>query len=227
MTDNIVQRISDELAISYEGSGRKVPESVTIIAASLQDAIGFPDAETVHIIFSKARDIEAIPTQKTLKECWRNYQEEVLKYRKAPEGTKAIGHDSARSAWLPAEDFKRRINLQTAIKNYCEARDDGSYYQYIRCHGTKEAAGGDRKRWEYINPGRVEEFDGPIKEYLRYLYRKYWRELPIAQGYPADAPLNLGLIPPMVDEFKVMIRAEGSYPTETGKGNAVDEDVDF
>lgn len=132
-----------------------------------------------------------------------------------------------RDAWLPAENFKKQINLQNAIKNYCEARDDGSYYQYIRCHGTKEVAGGDKKRWEYINPERAEAFDGPIKEYLRYLYRKYWRELPIAQGYPADAPLNLGLIPPMVDEFKVMIQAEGRYPTETGNGESEAEDVDF
>ena len=79
--NDITTAIQNELAICYEHIGRKAPESLPIISASLQEAIKFSSPEHVHKVFMRAKDIESIPTQKTLKECYRNYSEEVLKYR--------------------------------------------------------------------------------------------------------------------------------------------------
>lgn len=113
-----------------------------------------------------------------------------------------------RAAWLPDSDMKKRINLHEAIKNYCNAVGGDLYFQYCCTHIRTERMAGDNRIIEWKNPDAAFAFDRPIKDYLRYLYRKYWRLLPIANGYPKEAPLNLGLFPPSVDNFKVMLARE-------------------
>ena len=206
--EEIISFVKNELALSYEASGRKSPEAISVIAASLQEAIGFSCCNDVHEVFRRARNIEAIPTQKTLNECYRNYSEEVLKYRAVNAETKMLENKSSRSAWLPDSDMKKRINIHEAIKNYCNAVGGDLYFQYCRAHIRTEKKAGDNRIIEWQNPDAAFAFDGPIKEYLVYLYRKYWRLLPIANGYPKEAPLNLGLIPPSVPNFKVMLARE-------------------
>ena len=194
--NDITKRIRDELAICYEHIGRKAPESLPIIAASLQEAIKFSSPEHVHEIFKRAKDIEAIPTQKTLKECYRNYSEEVLKYRDSGNGTPSIEYRDPCEAWLPKSDVIKRINLNEAIKNYCIACGGKAYSQLCSAVASGKAAHA--------------AFVAPIKAKLRELYTKYWRKCPIANGYPYNAKLNLGLIPPSVEDFRRMFEAENS-----------------
>lgn len=113
-----------------------------------------------------------------------------------------------RSAWLPDSDLKKRINLHEAIKNYCNAVGGDMYFQYCRTHIRVEKKVGENRIIEWQNPEAAFAFDRPIKDYLRYLYHKYWRLIPIAKSYPKDAPLNLGLIPPSVSNFSVMLARE-------------------
>lgn len=113
-----------------------------------------------------------------------------------------------RSAWLPKEDLVKRINLNTAIKNLSAAISDREYQRFCETHRTKSERRGDRDVAVWANPEAAMAFDTPKKEQLRDLYRKYWRLLPVAKGYPADAPLNLGLMPPTVPQFRIMLENE-------------------
>lgn len=113
-----------------------------------------------------------------------------------------------RDAWLPESMTMKIINMYEAIKNYCAAVGDKMYFDYCRVHVRTEESAGERRIIKWQNPDAVAKFDGPIKRYLHYLYGKYWRLLPMAMGYPKDAPLELGLIPPSVPNFKVMLARE-------------------
>ena len=113
-----------------------------------------------------------------------------------------------RSAWLPESMTMKIINMNEAIKNYCAAVSDKMYFDYCRVHVRTEENVGERRIIKWQNPDAVAKFDGPIKRYLKYLYGRYWRLLPMAQGYPKDAPLELGLTPPSVPNFKVMLARE-------------------
>ena len=113
-----------------------------------------------------------------------------------------------RSAWLPESMTMKIINMNEAIKNYCAAVGDKMYFDYCRVHVRTEESAGERRIIKWQNPDAVAKFDGPIKRYLHYLYGKYWRLLPMALGYPKEAPLELGLTPPRVPNFKVMLARE-------------------
>lgn len=205
--ETIIAQIKDELTVCYEHIGRKAPDSLPVVAASIQEAIGFESPEQVHVIFVKAKDIESIPTQKVLKECFRNYGEEVLKYRTATSHA-AIGYDDPREAWLPKEDIRRRINLNMAIRNLCAAISDREYTEFCKANLTTTEKRGDKNVVVLVNRQKAMAFNGPKKDMLRRLYLIYWRMLPIAKGYPADAPLNLGLIPPTTQQFRIMLDHE-------------------
>lgn len=113
-----------------------------------------------------------------------------------------------RSAWLPESMMMKIINMHEAIKNYCAAVSDKMYYDYCRVHARTEEKVGEHRVIKWQNPDAVAKFDTPIKHYLHYLYGRYWRLLPMALGYPKDAPLELGLTPPSVPNFKVMLARE-------------------
>lgn len=109
-----------------------------------------------------------------------------------------------RTAWLP-DDYKRRcMNMMNAIRNLSAAISDAEYVNYCKAHVRHKV--GDR--YEYVNVQKALAFDRPKKKMLEDLYKKYWRMLPVAKGYPADAPLNHGLIPPTVPQFRVMLEHE-------------------
>lgn len=76
--DKVVTAIHEQLALSYAQTGRVVPTNVAIIAASLQDALQFNDAEEVHCTFRRARDMADIPTQRVLKEALTNHRRENM-----------------------------------------------------------------------------------------------------------------------------------------------------
>lgn len=113
-----------------------------------------------------------------------------------------------RSAWLPESMTMKIINMNEAIKNYCAAVSDKMYFDYCRVHVRTEEKVGEHRVIKWQNPDAVAKFDTPIRRYLHYLYGRYWRLLPMAHGYPKDAPLELGLTPPSVPNFKVMLARE-------------------
>jgi hypothetical protein len=102
----------------------------------------------------------------------------------------------------------RKNNMMTAIRNLSAAISDREYSEYCKVHLTRKERRGDKEVPVYVNESAALAFDRPKKAMLEDLYRKYWRMLPVAKGYPADAPLNHGLIPPTVPQFRVMLEHE-------------------
>ena len=75
---DIVNAIHQELVLSYTQSGRVVPSTVDVVATSLQNALKFSDANEVHDVFVRARDMADVPTQKVLKEAITNHRAERM-----------------------------------------------------------------------------------------------------------------------------------------------------
>lgn len=113
-----------------------------------------------------------------------------------------------REAWLPKDQMRRNINMMTAIRNLSAAISDAEYQRYCQVHVTKTEHRGDKEVPVYVNESAALAFDRPKKRMLEDLYKKYWRMLPIAKGYPKDAPLNHGLTPPTVPQFRIMLENE-------------------
>ena len=200
MIEDIVTSVSEELTLAYIQAGKHIDSAnVLIVAKSLCENIPFADSTEVHEAFRRSKDMQDIPTQRTLSEALRNHRAESTPYSStAPQ----LEYRNPREAWLPSDTLHRRINLNTAIRNYCAAVSDSLYKEYCKVHArVKDSVG----RWTFGNPDRVETFEATIKETLRDLYRKYWRKCVCAAGYPENAPYNLGLTPPTVREFKAML----------------------
>ena len=202
MDEKILAEISEQITVAYMQAGKKITgENVAVVAKSIMDSIGFASVEEVRESFRRAKMVQDIPTQRTLAEALANHRaESYTQTSSLPQ----IEHRDPRSAWLPKEDIRKRINLNVAIKNLSAAISDREYQEFCRTHQTTRQ--GDTV--VLATPDAARAFDGPKKEMLRNLYRIYWRMLPIAKGYPADAKLNLGLIPPTVPQFRVMLEHE-------------------
>ena len=203
--ERTVKAIAAELSIAYMAAHRTVPESsLQVIAASIADAVPAITAENAHSVFRRAMQVEAIPTVPTLTDAAKNHMAENYTQTGAP----ALEYKDTRAAWLPA-DYKRRcLNMMTSIRNLSAAISDREYSEYCKVPLTRKERRGDKEVPVYVNESAALAFDRPKKAMLEDLYRKYWRMLPVAKGYPADAPLNHGLIPPTVPQFRVMLEHE-------------------
>lgn len=194
MKEETVKAISAELTKAYLMAHRSVPESsIEIVAASIADAVPAITAQNAHDVFRRAMQSEAIPTVPTLVTAAKNHMAET--YSEA-SGTPSIEYRDPCEAWLPKSIVLKQINLNTAIANYCIACGGNSYANLCSARVRGKEA--------------YEAFTRGIKDTLRNLYTKYWRKCPIANGYPYSAKLNLGLIPPSVEDFRRMFEAENS-----------------
>lgn len=206
MDEKILAEISEQLTVAYMQAGKKLTgENVAVVAKSIMDAIGFASVEDVRESFRRAKMMQDIPTQRTLAEALANHRAET--YSQAPS-LPLIENRDPRAAWLPKSQMMRNINMMTAIKNLSAAISDREYMEYCKVHVTRTERRGDKVVAVYANLEAALAFDRPKKALLEDLYEKYWRLLPMAQGYPKDAPLELGLIPPSVPNFKVMLARE-------------------
>ena len=194
MNEETVKAIAAELTKAYLMAHRTVPaSSLEAVAASIADAVPAITAHNAHDVFRRAMQSEAIPTVPTLVTAAKNHIAET--YSEA-SGTPSIEYRDPCEAWLPKSDIVKRINLNEAIKNYCIACGGNSYANLCSARVRGKEA--------------YEAFTRGIKDTLRNLYTKYWRKCPIANGYPYNAKLNLGLIPPSVEDFRRMFEAENS-----------------
>jgi len=194
MNEETVKAIAAELTKAYLMAHRTVPtSSLEAVAASISDAVPAITAQNAHDVFRRAMQSEAIPTVPTLVTAAKNHIAET--YSEA-SGTPSIEYRDPCEAWLPKSDIVKRINLNEAIKNYCIACGGNSYANLCSARVRGKEA--------------YEAFTRGIKDTLRNLYTKYWRKCPIANGYPYNAKLNLGLIPPSVEDFRRMFEAENS-----------------
>ena len=206
MDEKILAEISEQLTVAYMQAGKKLTgENVAVVAKSIMDAIGFASVEDVRESFRRAKMMQDIPTQRTLADALANHRAETYSQTSS---LPLIENRDPRAAWLPKSQMMRNINMMTAIKNLSAAISDREYMEYCKVHVTKTERRGDKVVAVYANLEAALAFDRPKKAMLEYLYEKYWRLLPIAQGYPKDAPLNHGLIPPSVPNFKVMLARE-------------------
>ena len=194
MNEETVKAIAAELTKAYLMAHRTVPtSSLEAVAASIADAVPAITAQNAHDVFRRAMQTEAIPTVPTLVTAAKNHIAES--YRET-SNTPSIEYRDPCEAWLPKSDIVKRININEAIKNYCIACGGNSYANLCSARARgKEVYGA---------------FTREIKDTLRRLYTKYWRKMPIANGYPASGPISLALIPATVDDFRKMFGYENA-----------------
>lgn len=194
MKEETVKAIAAELTKAYLMAHRSVPESsIEIVAASIADAVPAITAQNAHDVFRRAMQVEAIPTVPTLVTAAKNHMAET--YSEA-SGTPSIEYRDPREAWLPKNPVMRAINENEAVKNYCIACGGNSYANLCSARVRGKEA--------------YSAYTREIKATVKRLYDKYWRKCPIANGYPFNAKLNLGLIPPSVEDFRRMFEAENT-----------------
>jgi hypothetical protein len=200
--EELAAAIVSELTLAYMQAGSHISaDNALQVAKSYCEEMDFRDLTEVHEAFRRAKTVADIPTQRTLSEALKNYRAETLTPK---TGAPALEYKDPRAAWLPADLMRKRINLITAMKNYCAAVSDELYQEYCRVHVHTKVEG----NWKFVNTEKVKEFDAPIKRIIHDLYPKYWRKCSCAVGYPEDAKMNLGLSAPTVLEFKAMIYYE-------------------
>lgn len=206
MEEKILAAITEQLTVAYMQAGKKLTgENVAVVAKSLMDAVGFRSVDEVKDSFRRAKMVQDIPTQRTLADALANHRAETYTQTSS---LPLIENADPRAAWLPKSQMKRNINMMTAIKNLSAAISDREYMEYCKVHVTKTERRGDKEVAVYANLEAALAFDRPKKAMLEDLYMKYWRKCSCAAGYPANAPLNHGLTPPTVPEFKAMLHYE-------------------
>lgn len=206
MDEKILAETSEQITVAYMQAGKKITgENVAVVAKSIMDSIGFASVEEVRESFRRAKMMQDIPTQRTLAEALANHRAETYSQTSS---LPLIENRDQRAAWLPTDMRLRKNNMMTAIRNLSAAISDREYSEYCKVHLTRKEKRGDKEVPVYVNESAALAFDRPKKAMLEDLYKKYWRMLPIAKGYPADAPLNHGLIPPTVPQFRVMLEHE-------------------
>lgn len=194
LEEEIHDAIYKELVLSYTQAGRVVPTTLAVVSKSLTESLKFSNVEEVHEAFRRARDMADIPTQRVLKEALANHRAE--NYSDPEADRKAIAYSDPREAWLPKNPVMRAINRTEAVKNYCIACGGNAYWRLCDAKARgKEAYGA---------------FMTQAMAVVSSLYSKYWRSCPIANGYPFNAKLNLGLIPPSVEDFRNMLAMENA-----------------
>ena len=201
-----IEAIKKELTVCYIAAHKTVPSSaIDGIAAAVMDAVPSITAENAHDIFRRAVQVEAVPTIPTIVTAARNHHAETYSQTSS---LPLIENRDPRAAWLPTDMKLRKNNMMTAIRNLSAAISDREYMEYCKVHVTKTERRGDKEVAVYANLEAALAFDRPKKKMLEDLYMKYWRKCSCAAGYPANAPLNHGLTPPTVPEFKAMLHYE-------------------
>lgn len=204
--EEIANAVVNELTLAYMQAGSKIGSANALaVAKSICESLDFKDADEVKAAFRRAKMVQDVPTQRTLAEALANLRAETYSQTSS---LPLIENRDPRAAWLPKDQMARNVNMRVAIKNLCAAISDREYSDFCKCHATRKERRGDRDVVVLANPEAAHAFDRPKKELLEDLYMKYWRMLPVAKGYPADAPLNHGLIPPTVPQFRVMLEHE-------------------
>lgn len=202
----ILKAVTDEMTLSYTAAGRVVPTTLSVVAASLADAIDFKDEAMVHAAFRKARDTEAIPLQGTLKGI-------VDSMRRLETSEAMIEYSDPRWPWLPKSDLMRKTNFDLAVMRLCIAQGEKEYKRYVDCTVTRYD---EHRRVVYANPKAAREFLLEKQEHIKHLYEKYLLDLPEYRsnpkvgngGFPKGAKLNYGLLPPEVYQFREMLEKE-------------------
>ena len=155
MKEETVKAIAAELTKAYLMAHRSVPESsIEIVAASIADAVPAITAQNAHDVFRRAMQTDAIPTVPTLVTAAKNHIAES--YSEAG-GTPSIEYRDPCEAWLPKSDVIKRINLNTAIANYCIACGGNSYANLCSARVRGKEA------YEARNKGHVAE---PVHQVL-------------------------------------------------------------
>ena len=202
MDNDILNTVIAELTVAYMAAGRSCSEeNLNVVAQSLTGSIPFANAEEVHEAFRRSKEVQDIPTQRTLSEALRNHRAEAP----APSTAQRIEYRNPLETWLPSDPIRKAINTHLAIRNYCAAVGDKLYAEYCKvCTHVKDHTG----RWTYSAPEKVDAFEATIKQAIRKLYPKYWRKCACAAGYPEGANMDLALSAPSVREFKAMLLHE-------------------
>ena len=202
--EKIIATVLEELNYSYAQSGKSIAtETAVSIASRMSDDLRFSDESEVREAFRRAREIQDVPTQRTLSEALRNARAERPKAAVQFEaGASAVTDGRRIRAWLPDNPVMREINANEAVKNLAIAK--GEYDSLCRLsvrNGSKERVFGNA----------FNRYREKMLQEVRTLYRRYARALPMYCGFPAEDDIgNECLIPPTVNDFVFFLQQDAA-----------------
>lgn len=155
------------LSEAYELAGKKMADSTILSAAKeMASRIPCPDNE-IKELFVTAREIDNIPTIKTLWKAWN-----VINDNRVVTPSNAIAYDS-NSALM------RKLNIQKTMDLLCW--HIGKYAQLCTAYCTQKVG---KDKYEYKNPGLKHQFDSEIFPMLEQICGEHLGENPNHPNHP-------------------------------------------
>lgn len=155
------------LSEAYELAGRKVADT-TILSAAREMAARIPcDDKDIKELFVTAREMDNIPTIKTLWKAW-----EVIINNRPPAPSNSLTYD-AKAALI------RRINVRETLRLL--AYRLGRYADMCKAYETQKVG---KDQYEYKNPGLKQHFDHEMLPFLEKVCGKWLGENPNMPWHP-------------------------------------------
>lgn len=155
------------LSEAYELAGRKIADT-TIMSAAKEMASRIPcDDKDIKELFVTARELDNIPTIKTLWKAWQ-----IIVENRPPAPSNALSYD-AQSALM------RKINIRETLRMM--ACKMGRYKEMCQAYVTQRVG---KDCYEYKNPGLKEHFDHEMMPFLEKVCGKWLGENPNMPWHP-------------------------------------------
>lgn len=203
----IIDIIKEELTYSYAQSARVInSEAIVGVSENLARDLHFNDKSEVREAFRRAREIQDVPTQRTLSEALKNHRAEHCTQAIENNGNTLKIARSSVSAWLPDNPEIRKINVLEAVKNLCIAQGLRMYDRLCELSVYSNGA--------YVFADKRREFVREKIENVVYLYRKYLRLTPMYATFPKDVETNdPRMKPATVQDFRWFLAMEAEAHT--------------
>lgn len=205
--EKIIAAVLEELNYSYAQSGKSIAtETAVSIARRMSDDLHFNDETEVREAFRRAREIQDIPTQRTLSEAIKNHRAEHCTPAIENNGNTLKIARSSVSAWLPDNPVIRKVNIMEAVKNFCIAQGEKMYDRL--CELSVRSNG------DYVFENKRREFVREKINNVVYLYSKYLRLTPMYATFPKDVETNdPRMKPATVQDFRWFLAMEAEAHT--------------
>lgn len=203
----IIDVIKEELSYSYAQAARIInSEAIVSVSENLARDIGFNDETEVREAFRRAREIQDVPTQRTLSEALKNHRAEHCTPAIENNGSTLKIARSSISAWLPDNPVIRKVNIMEAVKNFCIAQGEKMYDRLCELSVSNNC--------DYVFADKRREFIREKIENVVYLYRKYLRLTPMYATFPKDVETNdPRMKPASVQDFRWFLAMEAEAHT--------------
>lgn len=203
----IIDIIKEELTYSYAQAARSISsDSIVNVSENLARDLHFNDESEVREAFRRAREIQDVPTQRTLSEALKNHRAEHCTPAIENDGSTLKIARSSISAWLPDNPVIRKVNTMEAVKNFCIAQGEKMYDRLCELSVSNNG--------DYVFKDKRTEFVREKIENIVYLYRKYLRLTPMYATFPKDVETNdPRMKPASVQDFRWFLAMEAEAHT--------------